>query len=155
MPEKLIIDTPKTDPDSINGRNTSLFSCVRWCQKNEKFICWFSWFSPCARIYRRSPLPQHLNEKYGQYFLLGDSAYRFFGYLVVLFKDNYNLSQRQWLFNQKLTKTRYIIENCFGILKQKFLQLCHCKLRIIPDVNFIWAYCILHNLAIDHHFVYE
>ncbi|KAJ8911516.1 hypothetical protein NQ315_012488 [Exocentrus adspersus] len=45
---------------------------------------------------------------------------------------------------------RYVIEHCFGILKQKFRQLYHLKLRNIHlIVHFIRAACVLHNIALD------
>lgn len=43
-----------------------------------------------------------------------------------------------------------MIEHCFGILKQKFRQLYHLKLRSEHDIaNFIRACCVLHNLALE------
>lgn len=55
-----------------------------------------------------------------------------------------------------LARNRYVIEHCFGILKQKFRQLYHLKLRKIRlMVHFIRAACVLHNIAIDNEFNLE
>lgn len=103
-----------------------------------------------ARVFRRSPLSQDLQEKCGDYFILADSAYSCSRHLITPFKDCGNLTHRQRLFNRKLSSCRVIVEHCLGLLKQKFRQLYHCKLRSISDiVNFIRACCVLHNLSIN------
>lgn len=109
-----------------------------------------------SRVYRRSPLSNDLQEKCGNYFILGDSAYSCSRHLITPFKDQGNLTRQQRLFNQRLSGCRYIIEHCFGLLKQKFRQLYHCKLRNINDlVNFIRACCVLHNMALEDEFPVE
>lgn len=91
-----------------------------------------------------------LAERCGNYYLLGDSGYPCMQHLLTPYKDRGNLRQREINFNEKLAKNRYIIEHCFGILKQKFRQLYHIKLRKIPAiVHFIRACCVLHNLALN------
>lgn len=82
------------------------------------------------------------------YFLLGDSAYPCLSEVIVPYKDNGHLTWKQRIFNQKLSSCRVVIENAFGILKQRFRQLYHFKLRDIPRmVLVIHSCCILHNLA--------
>lgn len=106
-----------------------------------------------ARVFNRSPLSQQLPGKCGGYIILGDSAYSCSRHLITPFKDQGNLTRRQRLFNQRLSSCRYIIEHCFGLLKQKFRQLYHCKLRSVNDIaNFIRACCVLHNMGIDDEF---
>lgn len=101
-----------------------------------------------SRVYRNSPLRNSLAEKCGQYFILGDSGYPLQTNLLTPYKDRGNLTRRQQNYNLKLAKNRYVIEHCFGILKQKFRQLYHIKLRNIPFiVHFIRAACVLHNIA--------
>ena len=49
-----------------------------------------------------------------------------------------------------MSHNRYVIEHCFGLLKQRFRQLYHLKLKDISFItNFIRACCVLHNIAID------
>jgi len=106
-----------------------------------------------ARVFRRSPLAANLETLCEENVILGDSAYPCLRNLITPFKDNGRLSRRQINFNKTLSSCRYVIEHCFGLLKQKFRQLYHCKLRKIEHIaHFIRACCVLHNLAIDDEF---
>ncbi|KAJ8909231.1 hypothetical protein NQ315_002067 [Exocentrus adspersus] len=85
-----------------------------------------------------------------------DSAYPCQRHLLTPFRDTGNLTQQQRRFNTRLSANRYIIEHTFGIIKQKFRQLFHVKLRSINViVHLIRACCVLHNLAIDDDFPEE
>lgn len=107
-----------------------------------------------SRVFRNSPLYQRLEEKCGQYYLLGDSGYPLRRNLMTPFKDRGQLTQRQNNFNIKLSKNRCLIEQCFGILKQKFRQLYHIKLRNIVHINhLIRAACVLYNFSLEDEFM--
>lgn len=107
-----------------------------------------------SRVFRNSPLKNNLEALCGRYFLLGDSGYPLHVNLLTPFKDRGNLTRRQLNYNIKLAKNRYIIEHTFGILKQKFRQLFHIKIRNIRFiVHLIRAACVLHNLALDDEFI--
>lgn len=109
-----------------------------------------------SRVFRNSPLRNDLEEKCGRYFILGDSGYPLQQNLLTPYKDRGNLSRRQENYNIQLAKNRYVIEHCFGILKQKFRQLYHLKLRSIRFiVHFIRASCVLHNVAINDDFAVD
>lgn len=102
-----------------------------------------------SRVFRTSPLSQTIENKCGQYFLLGDSGYPLTKNLLTPFKDRGQLNENELNYNLQLARNRYIVEHCFGILKQKFRQLYHLKLRdMVYIVHFIRAACVLHNLAI-------
>lgn len=59
-----------------------------------------------------------------------------------------NLTTIERNYNLKLTSNKYVIERCFGLLKQKLRQLFHVKLIKIGDIaHFIRACCVLHNLS--------
>lgn len=106
-----------------------------------------------SRVFRASPLSTTLQEKCGNNYILGDSGYPCLRHLLTPYKDFGNLTRVQQNYNNKLAATRYVIEHCFGILKQKFRQLYHLKLRGDHDIaNFIRAACVLHNLAQDDDF---
>lgn len=91
-----------------------------------------------------------MQEKCGHFHLLGDSGYPVLSNLLTPFRDRGQLSRAQSNYNVVLATNRYIIEHCFGLLKQKFRQLYHIKLRKINDiVHFIRACCVLHNLALQ------
>lgn len=103
-----------------------------------------------SRVFRNSPLSNSLADRCGRYFLLADSGYPLKPNVLTPYKDRGNLTPRQRNFNNKLCKNRYVIEHCFGILKQKFRQLYHLKLRKIAFmVHFIRAACVLHNICIN------
>lgn len=103
-----------------------------------------------SRVFRNSPLCQRLEEKCGQYYLLGDSGYPLKNNLMTPFKDRGQLTQRQTNFNIKLASNRCLIEQCFGILKQKFRQLYHIKLRDTAHItHLIRAACVLYNYSVE------
>lgn len=102
-----------------------------------------------SRVFNNSTLGRTLEEKCGRYFILGDSGYPLKTHLLTPYKDRGQLSRRQINYNLKLSKNRYVIEHCFGILKQKFRQMFHIKLRNLELlINFIPASCVLHNKQI-------
>lgn len=83
--------------------------------------------------------------------MLGDSAYPCLSYLLVPFKDNGNQSIAQKLYNKKLSKSRVIIEQTFGLLITRFRWLKFIYMNrtdLIPIL--IMSACILHNICIDN-----
>lgn len=106
-----------------------------------------------SRVFRNSPLGNNLEEKCRRYHLLADSGYPLKANILTPYKDRGNLTERQLNYNVKLNSNRYVIEHCFGMLKQKFRQLYHVKLRSIPYiVHLIRAACVLHNVSIEDEF---
>ncbi|KAJ8940274.1 hypothetical protein NQ314_010769 [Rhamnusium bicolor] len=67
-----------------------------------------------------------------------------------------HLRRRQRNYNTKLVRNCYLAEHYIRILKQKFRQLFHVKLRNIPDItHFIRARCVLYYLVLDDNFPYK
>jgi hypothetical protein len=82
--------------------------------------------------------------------LLGDSAYPNIPQLLVPFKATQVLTARQKNYNYRLSATRVVIENAFGILKQRFRQLIMLDFHTVNKITkFIISCCVLHNLCID------
>jgi DDE superfamily endonuclease len=53
-------------------------------------------------------------------------------------------------FNKKLSATRVLIENAFGLLKGRFNQLRYVKFQTIEKTSrFVKACCVMHNICID------
>lgn len=103
-----------------------------------------------ARVFRTSPLCETLAEKCQDSYLLGDSAYPLSGYLLTPFTDKGLLTPQQINYNIKHSSNRIVIEHCNGILKQKWRQLYHLKMRKIRNiVHSIRACCVVHNLALS------
>ncbi|KAJ8951202.1 hypothetical protein NQ314_007703 [Rhamnusium bicolor] len=154
------IDKPQNDPDSyLNHKHFFSIQLQVVCDNKKKIRDIFVGYpgSVCdSRVFGTSPLSDTLAEKCGDYYILGDSGYPCLRHLLTPYKDRGQLTTVQRNYNYKLSSVRYKIKHCFDLLKQKFRQLYHVKLRKIGDiVNFIRACCVLHNLAIDDNFTYE
>lgn len=152
------IDKPGNDPDSyINRKGYYSIHMQAVCNHRRKILDVFIGYPGSvhdSRVFRNSVLGNHLEAKCGRYFLLGDSGYPLQRNLLTPYKDRGNLTRKQQNYNVKLAKNRYVIEHCFGILKQKFRQMYHVKLRNIKLIaHFIRAACVLHNLAVDDDFI--
>jgi hypothetical protein len=84
--------------------------------------------------------------------LVGDAAYKLHSNLMVPYRDNGHLTQRQNNFNFCLSSARISIERAFGLLKGRFRSLLHClpmtDTAEIPQ--FVLACCVLHNICILH-----
>lgn len=156
----LKIDKPENDPDSyINRKGYYSVQMQVVCDHTLKIRDVFIGYPGSvhdSRVYRNSSLSQTLAEKCGQYFLLGDSGYPLCANLLTPFKDRGQLTEEQTRYNVRLARNRYVIEHCFGVLKQKFRQMYHIKLRKMEYiVHLIRAACVLHNIALADEFLEE
>ncbi|KAJ8943221.1 hypothetical protein NQ314_009794 [Rhamnusium bicolor] len=98
-------------------------------------------------VFKNSPLYNTLPQKCRDKYILADSAYPCLRHVLTPYKDNSNLNEMERNFNYKLSHCRILIEHTFGLLKQRFRQLYHLKLRNIESIcHFIRACCVLHNL---------
>lgn len=83
--------------------------------------------------------------------ILGDSAYPISKFLLTPYRDNGNLSREQKKFNYCLSSTRVLIEQSFGILKNKFRILDRLDTGCLKSVSEIVLACaILHNFVINN-----
>lgn len=104
-----------------------------------------------SRVFRTSPLFNTLQEKCGENFILADSAYPCLRHVMTPYRDTGRLSPTEKHYNKSLSHCRILIEHTFGVLKQKFRQLYHLKLRSIPNIcHFIRACCVLYNLSLEN-----
>ncbi|KAJ8927446.1 hypothetical protein NQ314_020116 [Rhamnusium bicolor] len=154
------IDKPSDDPDSyINRKGFYSIQVQLLCDHQLKIRDVFIGYPGSvhdSRVFRSSPLCQSLLEKCHDLYILGDSGYPLLPNLLTPFKDRGQLTRAQSNYNVKLSKNRYLIEHCIGLLKQKFRQLFHVKLRsIISIAHLIRACCVLHNMALMDDFHYE
>lgn len=82
--------------------------------------------------------------------ILGDAAYRISKYVMVPFKDNGRLTERQIKFNTYLSSARMIVERSLGLLKGRFRNILDTlpmrRSDLIP--KYIIACCILHNICL-------
>lgn len=82
--------------------------------------------------------------------LIGDAAYKILKTILVPYKDNGRLTQRQKNYNYCLSSTRMVVERSIGLLKARFRilldKLPMKRIDLIP--NYIMACCVLHNICL-------
>lgn len=106
--------------------------------------------------FRKSPLFKNLEEMCGDLCIVGDSTFPCLKHLLTPYTKSEDLTGQQKDFNTVLSRNTSVVEHCLHLLKLRFRQLLHIKLRNMEDiVNFIQACCILHNIAIEDAFVFE
>ncbi|KAJ8916417.1 hypothetical protein NQ315_014628 [Exocentrus adspersus] len=148
------IDKPVDDSDSyIKRKSYHSIQMQAICDHEKKIIDLFVGYPGSvhdSRVFRNSSFYRTMAEKCGDYFILADSGYPLTTHVLTPFRDRGQLTNRQINYNVKLCRNRYTIEHCFGILKQKFRQLYHIKIRDIRFiVHTIRAACVLHNIALQ------
>ena len=80
--------------------------------------------------------------------MLGDSAYPCLYECLTPYKDNGHLSIQQTNYNNVHSSLRIKVEHTNALLKQRFRQLYHVKLRKIERiVAFVKSCCVSHNLC--------
>lgn len=83
-------------------------------------------------------------------YLIGDAAYTLHEHLIVPYRDNGHLSQKQKNFNFCHSSARMAIERSFGFLKGRFRSLLTTlamdRVDLIP--KYIIACCVLHNICL-------
>ncbi|XP_024080811.1 putative nuclease HARBI1 [Cimex lectularius] len=147
------IDKPTIDPDTyINKKGFFSIQMQAVCDHKMRFTDVFigcPGSAPDSGVLQNSSLFQTLAEKCGTYFILGDSCYPLLSNLLTPYKDR-QLSKSQINYNTKLSQNRSTVDHAFAILKEKFRQLNHVKLRNMTYIeHFIRACCVLHNISID------
>ena len=126
------------------------------CDANKKFI------DVCtgtpsrmhdARVYTQSEISKNLQQICeGKYHILGDGAYEIREWFLTPYRNYENLSDQKKKYNDKFCTTRVFIENAFGILKKRFLQLLRVELADVDrKTKFIISCCVLHNICLDGH----
>ncbi|KAM0727696.1 Protein ANTAGONIST OF LIKE HETEROCHROMATIN PROTEIN 1 [Formica fusca] len=125
------------------------------CDYKKKFISFFCGEPGSihdSRLLKKSSLYRKVIDGFlGLNFLLGDSAYPCFDWLICPFKDNGNLTENQKIFNYRHSATRIVIENAFGLLKGRFRRLKYFEndnLKFV--VKCIVAAAVLHNICLDN-----
>ncbi|XP_076284711.1 uncharacterized protein LOC143211135 [Lasioglossum baleicum] len=107
-----------------------------------------------SRVFRNSPVARFL-ELPAEYFpnnshIIGDAAYSIHPHVMVPFRNNGHLTNRQINFNYCLSSTRMAVERAIGSLKMRFRALLDC-LSLTDAINipeFTLACCVLHNICL-------
>ena len=103
-----------------------------------------------ARVLRQSSLydiGENSNKIGPSKYLIAESAYPLFEWLITPFRDNGRLNQGQRRFNRVISSFRQVVERCIGHLKGRFRR--EISLHILEDiVQNIVSGCILHILCV-------
>jgi len=152
----IAIKTPLSDADSyINRKSYASVVLQAVCSSNLQFIDISTGYPGSmhdARIYRKSALSRVLNTSVDSSFhILGDSAYPLEKCLLVPYRDNGHLNQKQKQFNYHLSSSRCAIERAFALLKGKFRRLKYIDVNDIAAVPpMVTAACVLHNFILQN-----
>lgn len=151
----IAINGPKNDNSFYNrkGYHSAILQVI--CDSKLKFLdIFFGWPGSVhdARVWQNSPIYGRLKNNLlpEEYHLLGDTAYPVDTFLMAPFKDNGHLTNRQKMFNQKLSSSRVMVEQAIGRLKQVFRRLKFLDAKICNLKYYVVAACILQNYLISH-----
>ncbi|CAI6373613.1 unnamed protein product [Macrosiphum euphorbiae] len=134
------------------------------CNAHLEFIYIFSGWpgsSHDARVFKNSLLGETLINNYQEMIsknlhILGDSAFPLLENLLVPYKATHILSDREKLFNKRLSSTRVVIEQAFGLLLGRFRRLKSLESKSVELMSLIvTGACILHNLALKNNDLFE
>lgn len=107
------------------------------------------------RIYSKCSLFTRAIDHFSQNeWIVGDSAYKTTSTVITPFRSSSTTrtANERNAFNQRLSKYRVRIENCFAFLKERFPSLKELKINVGNDENhrfacqWIYVCCILHNI---------
>ncbi|XP_040064775.1 putative nuclease HARBI1 [Ixodes scapularis] len=105
-----------------------------------------------ARVLRLSVVQQDLPTicAVNKYHLLGDAAYPIREHLLTPFKNYGTMTKAKVEYNQRHASTRVVIENTFGMMKQRFRQLRYVEFTTVDKITqlIIWC-CVSHNICMD------
>lgn len=146
------IDAPCLDePQYINRHGTHSINAMCVCGPDRRFYYvsarWPGSVND-ARILRKSTLSDKFETGWRPFpnaVILGDSAYPLKEWLIPPIR--HPMTEAEERFNVAHKRTRRVIENAFGVLKQRFACLKH--LRVQPEFacNIFKACCVLHNMC--------
>ncbi len=104
-----------------------------------------------SRVLNISGIPSRIHVLLSaRQYLLGDSGYPLYLWLITPFRDDNNLTPRQKMYNRTLSSMRVNVEMAFGHLKSRFPSLATGLNTNLANINIWIAVCaILHNFCIE------
>lgn len=154
----IAIPGPLNDNSYYNRKGYHSVVLQGICNSDLKFMnifCGWPGSAHDARIWKSSNVYKLIEEDSTKLlpknkYLIGDCAYPLKPYLMVPFKDNGYLNERQHRFNARLSSSRIVIEQAFGRLKGLFRRLKYVNVLNLKNIKYIiTAACVLHNISIN------
>lgn len=150
-----MIAKPQREPDVwIDRKNNFSISCSAIVDSELRFL---HYVIGCPgsmhdqRVYRLSEVEELLADVPESMHLIGDSAYALDTKLLVPYRDTGSLTVQQKQFNYFLSSNRMVVENAFGLLKNKFARI-HATLDTTSwkrAVIIARSAILLHNFIIN------
>ncbi|XP_025987524.1 putative nuclease HARBI1 [Solenopsis invicta] len=151
------IPAPKNNPECyINRKGHHSIQLQAICDHKYQFIhCYAGHVGSVhdQRVFRQSEVQHYLGDvtKFPQdSHLVGDAAYKLHENLLVPYRDNGHLTERQRNYNFCHSSARIVIERAFGLLKERFrcllTTLAMDRTDLIP--MHILSCCVLHNICL-------
>ncbi|XP_046619482.1 putative nuclease HARBI1 [Neodiprion virginianus] len=110
----------------VNRHDTTALTLQGICDAKKKFLDVFTGIRGKihdARVFTLSFIRSTVLSMGPDFHILGDSAYPICENLMTPIRDYGNLTDEQREYNRRFCSTRVLIENAFGLLKQRFRQL--------------------------------
>ncbi|CAH1373259.1 unnamed protein product [Tenebrio molitor] len=151
------INKPKEHPGSyINRKNFHSVLLQGVCDHRRLFTDVYAGEAGSIHdytLYKRSDLYSGIRNReltfHDNNHIVGDLAYKLETHLLVGFKNNRNITQREKNFNYILSKARVTIEIAFALLKGRFRRLKMLETVRLDFISLlIVSGCILHNICI-------
>ena len=143
--------------DELVSRNVFIICSLVISICKDKICFYYRWPGRAhdSHVWHKSPLYEELPDLcyYVEglcidetFHLIGDSAYPLSNYLLVPFKKQNNLTDKEKKFNTHLASKRSVIEHAFGLLGIRFPRLTHLRCRSNDKrIVHVVAACVLHN----------
>eukprot|EP00102_Acyrthosiphon_pisum_P021552 XP_016658762.1 PREDICTED: uncharacterized protein LOC107883385 [Acyrthosiphon pisum] len=137
-----ILDSQEVQLKSISGlKKGNVDDCLVFEQCGN--------ISAVVGIYPYFLCPQEIISK--NQHILGDSAFPLLENLTVPYKATHILTEKEKSFNRRLSSTRVVIEQAFGLLLGRFRRLDILEAKSIELMSLtVTSACILHNLALQN-----
>ena len=84
------------------------------------------------------------------YQVIGDSTFPCLSWLIPVLKDSVAVTSKEKAFNKQMSKSRVVIENPFGDLKNRFRRTQFVNTSVERASVIVTASCELHNICISN-----
>lgn len=157
----ITIDAPSENESAyVDRKGNHSINCMVVCGPNlEFYYVSANWPGSVhdARVLRNSNLFQRMEGGWRpipKAIILGDSGYPLLEWLMTPLGDN-NEDNRVSAYNRAHKKTRRLVENALGILKEKFPCLNHLRLSPVYAAKIFKCCAALGNISREEGYVYE